>query len=242
MACWLAWGLLKDYTLFRPRAIVQDLDAPRVQRLAAVEDEAAMLLQKRHLAAAVRSALRLVLRALIEVAEAPDVLTGRVEQEDVDLMVGDAHVIVVPESIESLGRQLAQVVKVDHAIEPYGQVDVLRFVNVASPPAARFKPRRRSDRAEEGDASHRRYTCERLRHVAGRCAKILVASERLAIVVVQVRLMAAAHYPRHARLRRVKGSDFPASVNGTDRRQSGKSLTIGVMRSRKVGFEPPVTR
>jgi hypothetical protein len=29
-----------------------------------------MLLQKRHLAAAVRSALRLVLRALIEVAEA----------------------------------------------------------------------------------------------------------------------------------------------------------------------------
>jgi hypothetical protein len=65
-----------------------------------------MLFQKQHLAAAVRSALRLVLRTLIEVAEAAEVLTGRVEQEDVDLMVGDAHIVVVPVSIERLSRHL----------------------------------------------------------------------------------------------------------------------------------------
>jgi hypothetical protein len=78
-------------------------------------------------------------------------------------------------------------VKVDHAIEPYGQIDVLRFVKVASPPAARFKPQGRSDRAEEGDSSHGRYTCKRFRYVFCRCAKILVASERVAIILVQLR-------------------------------------------------------
>jgi hypothetical protein len=97
------------------------LNAAWVQGLTAVEDKAVMLLQKRHLAAAVRSALWLVLRALIEVAEAPEVVTGRVEQEDIDLMVGDAHLVVVPESIESLSRQPAQLIKVDDdVIEPHG--------------------------------------------------------------------------------------------------------------------------
>jgi hypothetical protein len=62
-----------------------------------------MLLQKRHATATLGSTLWLVLRALIEVAQAPEVFPGRVEQEDVDLMVGDAHFDVVPEPIESLG-------------------------------------------------------------------------------------------------------------------------------------------
>jgi hypothetical protein len=178
-------------------------------------------LQKRHLAAAVRLALRLVLRALIEVAEAPEVLTGRVEQEDVDLMVGDTHVLVVPESIEGLSRQLAQMVEVDDAIEP------CRFVKVASPPAARFRPRRRSDRAEEDDSSHCRYTCERLRHVAGRCAILLVASECVAIVVVQLRLMAVAPLVTPA-FDSIKGSDLPASGNGTDRGDAANLERFGV--------------
>lgn len=106
---------------------------------------------------------------------------------------------------------------------------------------ARFKPRPRSDRAEEGDSSHRRYACERVRHVASRCAKILAASECVAIVVVHLCLMAVAHSPRHAAFDSAKGSDLPASVNATHRPQCGKSRTIWCVGSRKVGFEPPVT-
>ncbi len=58
-----------------------------------------MLLQKSHVPAALRSTLRLVLRALVEVAEPTEILSRHVEKEDVDLMLSDAHLLVLPQSI-----------------------------------------------------------------------------------------------------------------------------------------------
>ncbi len=114
--------------------IVEDPDAAWVQRLAAVEDEAVVLSQKTAPCRSRPLCTQACPSALIEVAEALEVVTVRVEQEDIDLMVGYAHLVVAPESTESLSRQLAQVVKVGYAIEPHRQVDVLRFVNVTTPP------------------------------------------------------------------------------------------------------------
>ena len=90
--------LVKDCALFY-LPIVEDLDAAWVQRLTAVEDEAVMLPKKCHLTTAFGAALRLVFRALIEAAQATEVLVSRVEQEHVDLMVSDAHLLLVPESV-----------------------------------------------------------------------------------------------------------------------------------------------
>jgi hypothetical protein len=49
--------------------------------------------------------------------------------------------------------------------------------------------------------------------VARRGAKVLVAPERVAIVVLQSLLMTTAHYPRHVGFDGVKGSDLLAQVN-----------------------------
>src|SRR5688572_9859992 len=78
---------------------VENLNARRIQRLGAVEDEIFVLLEKGEIAATVHATLRLVFRALIEAAQATDVLVSRVEQEHVDLMVSDAHLLLVPESV-----------------------------------------------------------------------------------------------------------------------------------------------
>ena len=64
-----------------------------------MENEFVVLSQKRHLAAIGCAALRLVLRALIEAAESAEIRAGGVEQEHVDLMVGDADLPFLPEQI-----------------------------------------------------------------------------------------------------------------------------------------------
>ena len=89
--------LVKDCALFY-LPIIEDLDAAWVQRLTAVEDEAVMLPKKCHLTTAFGAALRLVFRALIEVAKATEVFVSRVKEKDVDLMVSDSCLPLVPES------------------------------------------------------------------------------------------------------------------------------------------------
>ena len=80
----------------RPVAIVEHLNSRRVQRIE-VEDEIVVLLQKRHLAAVLGSALWLVLRALIETAKPSKIGAGSgVDQEHVNLMVGDTDLPFVP--------------------------------------------------------------------------------------------------------------------------------------------------
>jgi hypothetical protein len=78
---------------------VENLNARRIQRLGALEDEIFVLLEKGEFAATVHAALRLVFRALIEAAKATEVPVSRIKEEDVDLMVSDAHFLVVPESV-----------------------------------------------------------------------------------------------------------------------------------------------
>ena len=64
-----------------------------------MQNEFVVLPQKRHLAAVGCAALRFVLRALIEAAESTEIRTGSVEQEHIDLMVGDADLPFLPELI-----------------------------------------------------------------------------------------------------------------------------------------------
>jgi len=77
---------------------VKDLEALRGKRIW-IEHESIVRLQKPHAPTALRSTLRLVFRALIEVAESTEILSRQVEQEDVNLMVSDAHLLVLPKSI-----------------------------------------------------------------------------------------------------------------------------------------------
>jgi len=72
-----------------------------------MENEFVVLSQKRHLAAIGCAALRLVLRALIEAAESAEIRAGGVEQEHVDLMVGDADLPFLPEQIHRVAAQEA---------------------------------------------------------------------------------------------------------------------------------------
>ena len=58
-----------------------------------------VLLEKGEFTAIVHAALRLVFRALIEAAKLTKVPVSRIKEEDVDLMVSDAHFLVVPESV-----------------------------------------------------------------------------------------------------------------------------------------------
>jgi len=59
-------------------------------------------------------------------------------------------------------------------------------LKVTSPPAARFEPWRRRRRAEERDSSHSRLTRERRRHAFGSRTKILVAFQRVVVIIVQL--------------------------------------------------------
>jgi hypothetical protein len=72
-----------------------------------MENEFVVLSQKRHLAAIGCAALRLVLRALIEAAESAEMRAGGVDQEHVDLMVGDADLPFLPEQIHRVAAQEA---------------------------------------------------------------------------------------------------------------------------------------
>ena len=72
-----------------------------------MESEFVVLTQKRHLAAVGLAALRLVLRALIEAAESAEIRTGGIEQEHIDLMVGDADLPFLPEQIHRVAAQQA---------------------------------------------------------------------------------------------------------------------------------------
>jgi hypothetical protein len=75
-----------------------------------------MLLQERHLAAAFCLALRLMFRALIEVAESPLVLARRVEKEDVNLMMSDPYRLLLPELMHCAAAKYAQLIEIDRAI------------------------------------------------------------------------------------------------------------------------------
>jgi hypothetical protein len=81
--------------ILRLAPLVKDLEALRCKRIR-VEHESIMLPQKWHESTALRPTLRLVFRALIEVAEPTEILSRHVEQEDVDLMVSDAYLLVLP--------------------------------------------------------------------------------------------------------------------------------------------------
>ena len=72
-----------------------------------MENEFVVLSQKRHLAAIGCAALRLVLRASIEAAESAEIRAGGVDQEHVDLMVGDADLPFLPEQIHRVAAQEA---------------------------------------------------------------------------------------------------------------------------------------
>ena len=72
--------------------------------MSGIEVEAVMLAEKRGVPATLSTTLWLVFRALAEVAQASEIPAGRVQQEGVDLVVSDADLLVVPESIDCLGR------------------------------------------------------------------------------------------------------------------------------------------
>ena len=73
--------------------------------MGAVEVEAVMLLEKRHFSASLHLTFRLVFRTVIEVAEATDVLSRCVQQEDVNLMMRDAELLLMPESLQRFRRE-----------------------------------------------------------------------------------------------------------------------------------------
>ena len=76
--------------------VVEHLDAIESQRVW-IEHESIALSPKGNVAAVHGAALRLVLRALIEPAEPAAICAGSVEKEDVDLMVSNADLLVLPE-------------------------------------------------------------------------------------------------------------------------------------------------
>ena len=104
--------------------------------MGAVEVEAVMLLEKRHVSASLYLTFRLVFRTLIEVAEATDVLSRCVQQEDVNLMMRDAELLLMPESLQRVRRKSSQIIEVVDTIEPHCQVNVFGFVKKTSPPPA----------------------------------------------------------------------------------------------------------
>ena len=73
-------------------------------------------------------------RTLIESAEATDVLSLRVQQEDVDLMMRDADLLLMPESLQCSRQKPSKIIQVADTIEPHCQVNVFGFVHETSPP------------------------------------------------------------------------------------------------------------
>ena len=107
-----------------------------------------MLPQKRDAAAALGATLRFVFGALIEVAQPAEILALGVEKEDINLMVSNADLVLLPQLTYRARRQDAQPIKINLAIEPHGQVNVFRFMETTSSPAIGFDPRCRGHRAE----------------------------------------------------------------------------------------------
>jgi len=93
-----------------------------------------VLLEKGHVSASRCATLRLVFRTLIESAEATDVLPLCVQQEDVNLMMRDAELLLMPESLQRLRRKPSQIIQAADTIEPHCQVNVFGFVHETSPP------------------------------------------------------------------------------------------------------------
>ena len=104
-------------------SIIKNLDVFRAKRFL-VENEFVVLPQKRHLAAPVGAAFGLVLRALVEAAETAEILAGCVEKEHVDLMVGDADLLLLPELIDRAAAQEAQPLEFSGVIEPDGEIHI----------------------------------------------------------------------------------------------------------------------
>ncbi len=98
------------------------------------EVEAVVLLEKRHVSASRCATFRLVFRTLIESAEATDVLSLCVQQEDVNLMMRDAELLLMPESLQCSRRKPSKIIQVADTIEPHCQVNVFGFVHETSPP------------------------------------------------------------------------------------------------------------
>src|SRR5262245_49453813 len=97
------------------------------------EVEAAVLVEKRQFAASRNATVWLVFRTLIEVAEATDVRSRCVQQEDVNLMMRDAELLFIPESLQRFRRKPSQIIEVADTIEPHRQVNVFGFVELTVP-------------------------------------------------------------------------------------------------------------
>ena len=94
-----------------------------------------MLLEKRHVSASRCATFRLVFRTLIESAEATDVLSLWVQQEDVNLMMRDSELLLMPESLQRFRRKPSKIIQVADTIEPHCQVNIFGFVyETSSPP------------------------------------------------------------------------------------------------------------
>ena len=115
-------------------SIIKNLDVFRAKRFL-VENEFVVLPQERHLAAPVGAAFGLVLRALVEAAETAEILAGRVEKEHLDLIVGDADLLLLPELIHRAAAQEAQPLEFSGVIEPDGEIHIFGFVNMTLSPA-----------------------------------------------------------------------------------------------------------
>jgi hypothetical protein len=121
-------------------ALEEDANSVRTQRIGGVEVEPVVLLEKWHVPASRCATFRLMFRTLIEPAEATDILSPCVQHEDVNLMIRDAELLLMPESLQCSRRKPSKLIQVADTMEPYCQVDVFGFVHETSPPPIWFPP------------------------------------------------------------------------------------------------------
>ena len=80
----------------------EDVDSARAECFRAIELEVLVLLEKWHFPASGYSTFGFMLRTFIEVAEPPDVGSRRIEEKDVDLMMRDTELLVLPQPLQRL--------------------------------------------------------------------------------------------------------------------------------------------
>ena len=122
-------------------AFVQDAASTWIARMA-IEHEIIVLSQKGDLPAVLGSALRLVFRALVKATQPSQVVARRrVNQKDIDLMMGDTDFVLMPQLIHGAAAQEAESIEISRGVEPNGEIDVFRFVyRPVAPPRIVARP------------------------------------------------------------------------------------------------------
>jgi hypothetical protein len=170
--------------------LVENLDVIGSKRVR-IENEPVVLTQKRDTPAVRGATIGLVFRTLVEAAETAEICARPVDKKHIDLMVSDAHLLVVPERVNRTATQDTQTIEVLGIIDPDGHVDVLGFVKggSAAAHAARFESRSGCDRAKQGHSTNGTLAREGGGNVLGRFAEMRVAGEDESVDVEKARVV-----------------------------------------------------